>query len=97
MLDHAYANPGRAGHACADHEWQVSLVIQCHAASSREQYVHRVGRTGRASASGRCTLLLNNPERKILSSQLGGLPLTAAVSQSGWLDEARPMVNDTCK
>ncbi|KAA8497319.1 DEAD-box ATP-dependent RNA helicase 31 [Porphyridium purpureum] len=41
----------------------VSFVLQVGAPSSREQYVHRLGRTGRAGKAGRGLLMLHDFER----------------------------------
>lgn len=46
----------------------VSAVIQVGIPSSREQYIHRLGRTGRAGKSGRCILLLHDFEDYFLKN-----------------------------
>eukprot|EP00440_Ansanella_granifera_P059076 gb/GFBE01064034.1/.p1 GENE.gb/GFBE01064034.1/~~gb/GFBE01064034.1/.p1 ORF type:complete len:671 (+),score=115.87 gb/GFBE01064034.1/:1-2013(+) len=46
----------------------VTEVVQVGAPSSREQYVHRIGRTGRAGKSGSSTLLLHDFERYFLDA-----------------------------
>ncbi|GLC52864.1 hypothetical protein PLESTB_000682300 [Pleodorina starrii] len=53
----------------------VTLVIQVGAPSSRDQYIHRAGRTGRAGRPGQCTLLLADFEEAFLT-QLADLPIT---------------------
>jgi len=45
----------------------VSLVVQCEAPSSREAYVHRLGRTGRAGKAGRGVLLLHGFEKSFVA------------------------------
>ena len=55
----------------------VSLVLQVGAPASRDIYVQRVGRTGRAGQSGSATLLLCSYEKGFLS-QLDGLPISVA-------------------
>jgi len=52
----------------------VTAVIQVGIPSSRDQYIHRLGRTGRAGRSGRCILLLHDFERFFLK-QLTDLPV----------------------
>jgi len=44
----------------------VTTVIQVGIPSAREQYIHRLGRTGRAGKSGRCILLLHDFEQFFL-------------------------------
>jgi len=55
----------------------VTCVFQIGAPSSKDQYVHRLGRTGRAGKSGRGLLLLNDFERSF-ARKLGGLPVEDA-------------------
>lgn len=52
----------------------VTLVVQVGPPSSREQYIHRLGRTGRAGKRGRGLLLLTPYESYVLP-MLQGLPL----------------------
>jgi len=52
----------------------VTSVIQVGIPSAREQYIHRLGRTGRAGKSGRCLLILHDFEEFFLKS-LHDLPL----------------------
>ncbi|KAH8879697.1 DEAD-domain-containing protein [Thozetella sp. PMI_491] len=53
----------------------VSHVIQVHAPSSRDQYIHRVGRTGRADKPGEGWLLITQPELYPARRRLVDLPL----------------------
>jgi len=46
----------------------VTAVIQVGIPSSRDQYIHRLGRTGRAGKSGRCILLIHDFEQFFLRS-----------------------------
>ncbi|KAI9347954.1 P-loop containing nucleoside triphosphate hydrolase protein [Zopfochytrium polystomum] len=46
----------------------VTLVIQVGAASNTEQYIHRIGRTGRAGKDGEGVLILSPYEEKFLKS-----------------------------
>merc|ERR1719499_2684328 len=61
----------------------VTTVIQVGIPSSREQYIHRLGRTGRAGKSGRCILLLHDFEEFFLR-QLQDLPLERVPSSSAF-------------
>lgn len=54
----------------------VTLVLQIGIPSSREQYIHRLGRTARAGRTGRGVLLLM-PEEQHFLRQLRDLPLAA--------------------
>eukprot|EP00667_Euglena_gracilis_P006584 EG_transcript_6644 len=55
----------------------VTCVIQVGMASSKEQYIHRLGRTARAGKQGRCYLLLMDFERPFLDvlQDLGAQPI----------------------
>lgn len=53
----------------------VSRVIQVGIPSSAEQYVHRVGRTGRAGTQGRGDLILLPWERGFVNWQMSEVPL----------------------
>ncbi|KAG0034152.1 hypothetical protein BGZ81_006024 [Podila clonocystis] len=53
----------------------VSLVIQVGIPSSKEQYIHRVGRTGRAGKAGEGILMITPMERSFLDT-MSDLPLT---------------------
>ena len=48
----------------------VSLVLQLGAPETREQYVHRTGRTGRAGKTGRAVLLLSDWEESAALAML---------------------------
>lgn len=61
----------------------VSLVIQCGPPASPEQYIHRIGRTGRAGAGGRGLMILAKHEQDYLKKkQMAELPLTEAEALS---------------
>ncbi|KAI1083518.1 ATP-dependent RNA helicase mss116 [Whalleya microplaca] len=53
----------------------VSHVIQVGLPPDRDQYIHRVGRTGRAGNSGEGWILLANEEIREARYRLGGLPI----------------------
>ncbi|KAF9130417.1 hypothetical protein BGW39_003107 [Mortierella sp. 14UC] len=53
----------------------VSLVIQVGIPSSKEQYIHRVGRTGRAGKTGEGVLMITPMEKSFLDT-MSDLPLT---------------------
>ncbi|KAK4052590.1 hypothetical protein OIO90_004218 [Microbotryomycetes sp. JL221] len=53
----------------------VTRVIQVGVPSSRDVYIHRVGRTGRAGKEGRGDLVLLPFERDFVKSQLHDIPL----------------------
>ncbi|KAJ1984754.1 hypothetical protein H4R34_000442 [Dimargaris verticillata] len=55
----------------------VSLVLQLGIPQSRDQYIHRVGRTGRAGKSGQGIILLNKAEQGFLR-QLHDIPMQPA-------------------
>lgn len=52
----------------------VTLVLQVGVPSSKDQYIHRIGRTGRAGKSGEGILILSPYERAFLQ-QMSDLPL----------------------
>ncbi|KIS72238.1 uncharacterized protein UMAG_00652 [Mycosarcoma maydis] len=54
----------------------TTRVIQVGIPSSKDQYIHRIGRTGRAGAQGRSDIVLQNFERGFLYYQLDDLPVT---------------------
>ncbi|KAH9479672.1 DEAD-box ATP-dependent RNA helicase 26 [Psilocybe cubensis] len=64
----------------------VTLVLQVGLPSSAEQYVHRLGRTARAGASGRGILILSSEEQSFLSkaevAELGLKPSTPPPSRT---------------
>ncbi|KAF7521272.1 hypothetical protein G7054_g12493 [Neopestalotiopsis clavispora] len=53
----------------------VTHVIQVGLPPDRDQYIHRVGRTGRAGAAGEGWLLLAEPEISEARARLPGLPI----------------------
>ena len=53
----------------------TTRVIQIGIPSSKDQYIHRIGRTGRAGAQGRSDIVLQNFERGFLYYQLDDLPV----------------------
>ena len=55
----------------------VTHVIQVGLPSSREQYVHRIGRTARAGKEGEAWLILNEIEAREARSRLRALPIQA--------------------
>ena len=67
----------------------VTLVLQVGAPASRDVYVQRIGRTGRAGASGAAILLLCEYEKNFLST-LNGLPIEPMASDNlGGVEEMR--------
>lgn len=59
----------------------VTLVIQAGLPSSAEQYIHRLGRTARAGASGRGVLILSTFEKFFLEQKdVATLPIQPHVS-----------------
>lgn len=56
-------------------DFDVHSVIQVGAHDNREQYVHRVGRTGRLTSDGRSLLLLHALEEEAVLARLEGLGL----------------------
>ncbi|KAI7877910.1 DEAD-domain-containing protein [Lichtheimia hyalospora FSU 10163] len=53
----------------------VSLVVQIGVPSSREQYIHRLGRTGRAGKDGEGIIVLAPFEAPFIKEDLGDLPV----------------------
>ena len=53
----------------------TTRVIQVGAPSNKNQYIHRIGRTGRAGAQGRGDIVLLNWEQGFLHYQLDDLPM----------------------
>ncbi|KAJ1450714.1 P-loop containing nucleoside triphosphate hydrolase protein [Pelagophyceae sp. CCMP2097] len=68
----------------------ISMVLQIGAPSSREVYVQRLGRTGRAGKSGAGTLLLCDFETPFLKNDLKGLPMVEVPLVA--LDEASALL-----
>ncbi|KAI9496233.1 P-loop containing nucleoside triphosphate hydrolase protein [Zychaea mexicana] len=58
----------------------VSLVVQVGIPSSREQYIHRLGRTGRAGNSGEGILVAAPFEDAFIKSEIGDLPVKSLVA-----------------
>ncbi|SNX84046.1 related to RNA helicase [Melanopsichium pennsylvanicum] len=54
----------------------TTRVIQVGIPSNKDQYIHRIGRTGRAGAKGRSDIVLQNFERGFLHFQLDDLPVS---------------------
>jgi len=52
----------------------VTAIIQVGVPSARDQYIHRLGRTGRAGKSGNCLLILHDFEEYFLKS-ISDLPV----------------------
>merc|ERR1719277_1045373 len=61
----------------------VTAVIQVGVPSSRDQYIHRLGRTGRAGKAGCCTLILHDFEQYFLK-QLKDLPVKQVTAKSAF-------------
>ncbi|CAO0796196.1 unnamed protein product [Mucor circinelloides] len=53
----------------------VSLVLQVGVPSSREQYIHRLGRTGRAGREGEGIIMLAPFEKAFLEKEVSDLPI----------------------
>ena len=70
----------------------VTAVIQVGIPSARDQYIHRLGRTGRAGKSGRCILLLNDFEQFFLR-QVKDLPIKRLDPATAW--EGTPVAPDS--
>lgn len=56
----------------------TTLVLQVGLPSSRDTYIHRLGRTARAGAGGQGVLLLCDYEKSFLTFTLKGLPISNA-------------------
>merc|ERR1712039_392734 len=61
----------------------VTTVIQVGIPSARDQYIHRLGRTGRAGKSGRCILLLHDFEEFFMKN-LKDLPVKRLNSRTAF-------------
>ncbi|EGD73370.1 DEAD-box ATP-dependent RNA helicase 26 [Salpingoeca rosetta] len=77
----------------------VSLVVQVGLPSSREQYVHRVGRTGRGGSKGVAVMLTTPQEGTFVKSELKGLPIEQQsmhdiVSANGLVDASNTAAVD---
>jgi ATP-dependent RNA helicase MSS116 len=53
----------------------VTHVIQLHLAGDRDQYIHRLGRTGRAGKNGQGWLIVSDSEVSVARRRLPGLPI----------------------
>jgi len=53
----------------------VTHVIQMHLPTTRDQYIHRLGRTGRAGKEGQGWLIVGSMELELARKRLGGLPI----------------------
>lgn len=60
----------------------ITLVVQLGLPSSREIYIHRLGRTGRAGKEGEGLLILTPDESFFHQKQLKGLPITQLSDQA---------------
>ncbi|KAI9248821.1 P-loop containing nucleoside triphosphate hydrolase protein [Phascolomyces articulosus] len=58
----------------------VSLVVQVGIPSSREQYIHRLGRTGRAGNAGEGILVAAPFEDNFIKNEIGDLPLQSLIA-----------------
>lgn len=69
----------------------VSHVIQVGLPKNSDDYVHRIGRTGRAGKSGEGWLILNDDERREIDSKMrnSGIDLKEAELVTGSLDMTR--------
>ncbi|KAF2403792.1 DEAD-domain-containing protein [Trichodelitschia bisporula] len=69
----------------------VTHVVQMGLATSRENYIHRIGRTGRAGKEGEAWLFCSPIEMNEARQRLGGLPISKDESlHSATLDMSRP-------
>ncbi|KAF7723347.1 hypothetical protein EC973_002095 [Apophysomyces ossiformis] len=66
----------------------VSLVVQVGMPTSREQYIHRLGRTGRAGREGEGVIVLAPFEKRFLKQEVADLPIQNLVP---------PEIDDTVK
>ncbi|KAF6820142.1 dead box RNA helicase [Colletotrichum sojae] len=64
----------------------VTHVIQVGAPSDREQYIHRIGRTGRAQKDGEGWLILPESDMSKARRELAGLPLKPTTLSSSRFD-----------
>ncbi|CAO3587423.1 unnamed protein product [Absidia cylindrospora] len=70
----------------------VSLVVQVGVPSTREQYIHRLGRTGRAGREGEGVIVLAPFETNFLTKEISDLPVSKL--ESSVLDEEKVGVNE---
>jgi superfamily II DNA/RNA helicase len=67
----------------------VSLVVQVGVPSTREQYIHRLGRTGRAGKDGEGLIFLAPFEKKFLKTELSDLPIEQVNTTLDEVEEER--------
>ncbi|KAF3807120.1 ATP-dependent RNA helicase cyt-19 [Colletotrichum gloeosporioides] len=67
----------------------VTHVIQVGAPSDREQYIHRLGRTGRAKKEGEGWLILPESDIRKARTELAGLPIEPSALESAKVDFTR--------
>jgi len=73
----------------------VTHVIQITAPPDEEQYIHRLGRTGRAGKNGQGWLLIMNDETRTVRKMMSHLPLKPATDlQTPLLDMKSPEVRE---
>ncbi|KAI8081641.1 P-loop containing nucleoside triphosphate hydrolase protein [Halteromyces radiatus] len=70
----------------------VSLVVQVGIPSTREQYIHRLGRTGRAGREGEGIIVVAPFEKEFLKKDIGDLPIQKLEPPA--LDEKQVTVNE---
>ncbi|KAI8332406.1 P-loop containing nucleoside triphosphate hydrolase protein [Chlamydoabsidia padenii] len=70
----------------------VSLVVQIGVPSTREQYIHRLGRTGRAGREGEGIIVLAPFENEFLKKDIGDLPVQ--ILETPVLDQDNVAVNE---
>ncbi|KAL0944374.1 dead box RNA helicase [Colletotrichum truncatum] len=76
----------------------VTHVIQVGAPSDREQYIHRLGRTGRAKKDGEGWLIIPECEIRKARNELGGLPIEPNTTlESAQIDFSRDEPNEITK
>ncbi|KAK0720185.1 P-loop containing nucleoside triphosphate hydrolase protein [Lasiosphaeris hirsuta] len=83
----------------------IGLVVQIGLPSDKEQYVHRVGRTGRAGKTGRAVMILTPPEMNFVRSNpefpikvtKGAHPKAEAVPSADIIQKALAKVPDQTK
>lgn len=70
----------------------VSLVVQIGVPSTREQYIHRLGRTGRAGREGEGIIVMAPFENEFLKKDIADLPVEKLEAPA--MDEEKVAVND---